>query len=300
VRRLSGVEAALLSALLSALMGAALLRAREGDPTLSSSVVSFVRVFMNALWVAAAWARVPSFRTDARGGLGAPVLLWGIFGALTVTSYFAALLELGMGLTTFLQQIAQTAAVVALSSAVAGQVPRRLDLAALAGALAGFLLLRPQSVPGAGHATALAVLSGLAAALAYLMVARVRETRSPFVIMASWCAFATLAHVGWILVDPPAWPRSASTWGWIALGGALAAGAQYLVTLSYQRAAAPRVTALLYAAPALGFAIDALVFGMPFSARQLAGVAVVLACGVGLPLLRSGFASGRARLRARP
>jgi len=167
---------------------------------------------------------------------------------------------------------------------VTGKPLRLRDFLALAGALSGLVLLRPAADAGSHQATLLAVFSGVTAALAYLMVSRVRESRSPFLLMTSWCGFSLLAHLVWIALRPPLWPTSPVTWMWVALGGALASLAQYFVTLAYQKDTAPRVTALLYAGPALGLILDAAFFGVPLGPQKIFGVAVILGFGVALPL----------------
>lgn len=178
------------------------------------------------------------------------------------------------------------------AEALGAQAP--LVLTVLAGFAGVLLLLRPglQAASGPqGFASVVGVLSGMAAALAYLQVVALSrlgepETRTVFYFAVG----SALAGAGALLLTGnspwPGWLASA----WLLPIGVLAAGGQLCMTRAYSRAGSRRgtlvVASLQYCGVAFGAIFGVLLFGESIALTGWAGMAIIVASGVAATALR--------------
>ncbi len=143
----------MIASVLFAIMGSLVFYYKEHDPTASSLVASFVRVFINLLFV-----MVCSFfvRNDQLKVLGFKGLfgdfrysLWlrGFFGTLSVVSFFYGVTSIGIGEASFLNA-SHAIWIGILGPFVLRQKSTRLGWAAIGLGVVGlFLLYQPQFHP---------------------------------------------------------------------------------------------------------------------------------------------------------
>ena len=169
-----------------------------------------------------------------------------------------------------------------------------LVLTVLAGFAGVLLLLRPglqASSAQQGFASVVGVLSGMAAALAYLQVVALSrlgepETRTVFYFAVG----SALAGAGALLLTGtspwPGWGASA----WLLPIGVLAAGGQLCMTRAYSRASSRQgtlvVASLQYCGVAFGALFGVLLFGETIALSGWAGMALIVASGVAATALR--------------
>ena len=174
----------------------------------------------------------------------------------------------------------------------ASQAP--LVLTVLAGFAGVLLLLRPglEATSGQeGFAGVVGLLSGMAAAMAYLQVVALSrlgepETRTVFYFavgsaLAGACAL--------LLTGTSPWPGWAAT-AWLLPIGVLAAGGQLCMTRAYSRAGSRRgtlvVASLQYCGVAFGALYGVLLFGEQIPLPGWAGMALIVASGLAATALR--------------
>ena len=169
-----------------------------------------------------------------------------------------------------------------------------LVLTVLAGFAGVLLLLRPglqASSAQQGFASVVGVLSGMAAALAYLQVVALSrlgepETRTVFYFAVG----SALAGAGALLLTGtspwPGWGASA----WLLPIGVLAAGGQLCMTRAYSRASSRQgtlvVASLQYCGVAFGALFGVLLFGERIAPAGWAGMALIVASGLVATALR--------------
>ncbi|NBQ54917.1 MAG: EamA/RhaT family transporter, partial [Proteobacteria bacterium] len=137
-----------------------------------------------------------------------------------------------------------------------------------------------------------ALLSGVWAAFAYLMIARAGRSNSSNTVIFYLCGIGLAMHV---LVFAGAfvgnnglkilWPQSSLTYGLLVGAGIMASVAQYFLTAAYQSAPAALNAAVSYVTPVLNLGWSVFAFGRHPDPSALAGAGLVLVCGVALPVL---------------
>ena len=182
----------------------------------------------------------------------------------------------------------------------ASQAP--LVLTVLAGFAGVVLLLRPGLDASAssgqeGFAGVVGLLSGMAAAMAYLQVVTLSrigepETRTVFYFAVG----STLAGGGaMLLTGASPWPGWAAS-AWLLPIGVLAAGGQLCMTRAYSRAGSRRgtlvVASLQYCGIVFGALYGVLLFGEQIALWGWAGMALIVASGVVATVLRGRAAPG--------
>ena len=189
---------------------------------------------------------------------------------------------------------AAAAAASALPGAEGPGAQAPLVLTVLAGFAGVLLLLRPalESPTGQqGFAGVVGLLSGMAAAMAYLQVVALSrlgepETRTVFYFavgsaLAGACALLLTGTSPW-----PGWVASA----WLLPIGMLAAGGQLCMTRAYSRAGSRRgtlvVASLQYCGVAFGAIFGVLLFGERIAPAGWAGMALIVASGLVATALR--------------
>jgi drug/metabolite transporter (DMT)-like permease len=274
------LRAALYASLLTVVMGVAIGFSKKLESGLDSSVVSLWRVLMNGVWVASLIVLSRELRVElfARRP-DRNILLWGLFGALTVHSYTFAVVKLGMGMATLLLQTFQVLGIALLGPLLTGSRWTRSLLFSLLSCLVGLMLLKGREWTGWEPALYWGVFAGIAAALAYLMLARTSGRFSSGYAMFYWTLFCLASHLmHFSSVGTPILPHQ-RVLVMLVVAGLLAAAAQFLTTRAYQDGPAVRVTLVLYLAPILGMSLDAYVFGKNFGLSQALGTGLVIVTG---------------------
>lgn len=279
-----GVRSILIASIFGALMGVAFFAAHRLEPAFSSFSGSFIRVLANLAFILLpiSGAGRPKLLTPVRHH---SLWLWGFFGALTVTSYFAAVALLGSGTSAFLSA-SSGVFIAALSPLIARQRVSRLNWLAIAGAVSGMFLMSSGAVHGQSSlGVGLALASGLCGALAYLMVARTKSVYATSTLMMTWCLSAIAAHLLIFCFFPVDWPKSLAAWALLGAAGVAASLNQNFTARAFQLAPASLVASLSYLAPVISLLLDSIVFGIRPTATEGLGAALILGFGAMLPML---------------
>ena len=174
----------------------------------------------------------------------------------------------------------------------ASQAP--LVLTVLAGFAGVLLLLRPglEATSGQeGFAGVVGLLSGMAAAMAYLQVVALSrlgepETRTVFYFAVGSALAGACAT---LLTGTSPWPGWAAT-AWLLPIGVLAASGQLCMTRAYSRAGSRRgtlvVASLQYCGVAFGALYGVLLFGEQIPLAGWAGMGLIVASGLAATALR--------------
>ncbi len=275
----------IIACLLFSMMNASVYSITAIDDAMPSSVISFVRILCNLLILAvpALIARHPgSLLGDRRASLW----LRGLFGGIALMLSFAAISRIGPGESAFLT--ASSGVFVALlGPLVLGQKNSLLGWLAIIGSFAGVTLL---FAPGGAQVDllgrAMALLSGLLSALAYLMVARAGRSNSPESVIFYFCLVALIVHLAYFALYGYRVPDKAEIWGLLLFTGLVGSGAQYFMTRAYQTAPAALVSAVGYLAPVFSLGWGMLFFSQIPSHMALLGSLLILLFGLLLPFLR--------------
>ena len=285
--RSSGLLCMLWASFLFSLMAACVYCARIADPTVQTSVVSFVRVLENLLMlvVGAMWG----------GGIKAlfgdlSVSLWmrGIFGCLSMMLYFFSIQMLGTGESSFLFS-SKGIFIVLMAPLILSESFSWKSLIAIFGSILGlYFLFNPHLQEGNWDGPTIALLGGFFAALSNVMVAKAGKRNSPECVVFYFCFVSVLIHLSFFYVFPASLPGE-NLWLWLAMVGAgITAGTgQIYLTKAYQRAPAPVVTAVGYSEPVYNLGWSILFFGDLMTGRALIGCLLVLFFGILLPFLRN-------------
>ncbi len=267
------------------LMVACVYLARMLDPSVSSAVVSFVRVLVNLiiLLIPAIFARdIRSLFGDGRPSLW----LRGFFGGVALMLFFFAIQSIGMAESTFIQS-SNGIFIILLCPIFLSEKFSFSALFAVAGSLVGlYFLFDPHlgMVNLGGKSIALA--SGFFAALSSLMVARAGRSNTAVCVVFYFCFVSVFIHLPYFwwygLIIP------SGTYIWLAMIGAgvFASIGQLCLTKAYQLANVGKMTILGYLAPLFSLAWSVLLFHQMLTIRSLIGCSLVLVCGVFFSLLR--------------
>ena len=278
--------------------GICLARARLIDAHLDAFAVSAIRVAMNGIWIGALFAFSRKERTHPHRRPDLPWVSWGVFGSLTVVSFFAAVLKSGMGLASLVQQATHGASIAVVAPLITNRGrSKETSRLPLFGALVGLCLLYTGSPQSSFTGIALAIASGIFAALAYFFVSSASVGHSVLSLMLSWTIFSGLTHLIWASVIKPHWPDQMSVWGLVIVAGALTAASQSWMTRAYRAAPLQFVTALSYAGPVLSLLFEVSVFGTRLDLKQIAGIILILGFGIFLPLTQTSRLRSRAIVR---
>ena len=281
-----GLFSMALASLFSALMGLAFFLAHQAEPAFSSLTGSFVRVLTSLFFITFAFLVTQKKSTLFYSPLRHRSLwLWGIFGALTVTTYFSAVPMIGSGMTALLSA-SSGVFITALSPRLAGQAVSPKNWFAVIGSLAGLMLMCKVGEVGPSAAGfALASTSGFFGGCAYLMIARRKKDYSGSAIMMTWCAAALLAHFLLFATFPTIWPSGARAWLLLIGAGCAASVAQALSAFSFQRAPASSIAAVGYLSPVLSLVLDVVFLEIHPGLRVSAGAGLVLFFGGLFPFI---------------
>lgn len=277
------------------LMGAMVNYAQIREPHGSPLVASFVRLVVNILVIAGTAWFAGGLRTlpgDRRPSLWAR----GFFGALSLIFVMYGIHAIGVGETSFLHA-SNSIFIAALSPFVLRQANSRLAWVAIAGATIGlWFLAQPRFEDQSPAGRLVALLSGVWAAIAYLMIARAGRSNSSNTVIFYLCAVGLALHLSIFagnLAGIPApdgsaeivWPEHRATYGFLVGAGVMASVAQFFLTAAYQSAPAALNAAVSYLTPVLNLGWSVFAFGQHPDGLALAGALMVLVCGVALPVL---------------
>lgn len=275
----------ILAGLLFSMMNASVYAITTLEHGMPAAVISFVRILFNLAILA-----VPALLAGNPASLfgdGRPSLwLRGLFGATALMLSFAAIVRIGPGESAFLT--ASSGVFVAmLGPLVLGQKNSWLGWLAILGSFAGVSLM---FMPGTGNVDlfgrAMALISGLLSALAYLMVARAGRSNSPKSVIFYFCLVALVIHLLYFAGYGYKIPDSVEIWSLLMLTGLTGSGAQYFMTRAYQSAPAALVSAVGYLAPVLSLGWGILIFSQFPSQTALFGSLLILLFGVLLPFVK--------------
>jgi drug/metabolite transporter (DMT)-like permease len=272
-------------------MGALINQAQILEPDTSPLVASFVRIIVNlavVVVVACNAGKVFELPGDMRLSLWAR----GFFGALSLIFVVYGIHAIGVGETSFLHA-SNSIFIAALSPLVLKQRNSLLSWTAIVGAAVGlYFLAEPRFVDQSPYGRWIALLSGLWAALAYLMIARAGRSNSSNTVIFYLCAVGAAMHIfvfvaGWAghEILPVRWPVYPGSYALLAGAGIMASIAQYFLTAAYQTAPAALNASVSYLTPVLNLGWSALAFSRPPDHRALAGAMLILLCGVALPVI---------------
>ncbi len=274
----------LASTLCFALMSTCVALAHARAPELGTALSSFVRSVVNlGVLLVLARGSVTALLGDRR-----PALWWrGLSGALALITYFAALSRIGAGEAAFLNQTSG-AWVAAIAPLTLGERTSPLTWLAVLASAAGTALLgwpRLDAPPGDLAGRALGLVSGLAAAAAYLTIRRASSTNGPAVIVFYFTLLSAVASAVMLLLFPAPLPSDAMAWAYLCGAGLFATGGQLLMTSAYQQGPVATMAAVSAGTPLFTTLLAALVLGQRPDALARVGMGVLVLASVALPFL---------------
>lgn len=260
--------------------------AHRADPGLSTFTASAARSLVNLVALLALQWRAPRrLLGDGRPALWAR----GVLGGVALMTYFAAIRDLSVGEAAFLNQTSAVW-VALLAPWLLGQRTGSAAWVAILGSLAGVLLLahpRPDGVDALGRA--LGLLSGLAAAGAYVSVNKAATSNPPVAIVFWFTLVGSVVATALALATGAGWPNGEAALHLVGAGLA-ATGGQLLMTAAYRDGHAPSVAAAGAASPLLTALLGWALLAQAPDGRARVGMAVLVVCSAVLP-----FWSGRKR-----
>lgn len=260
--------------------------AHQRSPEIHTLVSSLARAGVNlAALVVIARGQVRLLVGDGRPALW----IRGVAGAASLLLYFAAIDHTSAGEAAFLNN---TSAfwVAALAPLLLGEATGASIWIAITGSIVGTALLGWPRADGGGAdwaGRAYGLISGLTAAIAYLSVRRASASNGPTVIVFYFTLLATIACLVGLLFVDESWPQDPVTWLLLVGSGLFATGAQVLMTSAYAMGPAAPVAAAAAAGPLFTTFLAVPLLGQRPGALAVAGMVVLTASGIGLPLLVS-------------
>lgn len=286
--RLEGIAWILAASLFFSLMGAL---SKIVVPQVGVAVVLFWRSLIAAVISLGA---LRAQRQALRPGRPWLLLLRSVLGLTAMGSFFWALGQIPLGTATTLLYTAPLLTVL-LSGVLLGEEPRRGALVLTLVAFVGVALIVRPAVIAMEWGTLMALIAGLAAALARMAVRGMRATDSPSRIVFGFSTFSTLATaplaLGVLDLGLTASPSTASAWWPWLLGVGLAATAgQLTMTRAYSIEQANIVGPFSYATVLISYALGLFIWDESMTWESGIGMTLVVGAGVML--------SGAARAEA--
>lgn len=275
----------LLSCLAFSGMSALVYATQLREPASSPLVASFIRILVN-LCVVLTTAALTTGRRDLFGDGRASLWARGCFGTVALMTSFASLRAIGIGEASFL--LASSGIFVAAFAPFFLKQPNPTRVwVAIGGAVVGlFLLFEPRLQDAHPWGRALALISGMCSALAYMMIARAGRSNSPNSVIFYFCIVAIPLHLAAFLLLDTDWPRQGASYALLLVAGLLGSIGQNFLTRAYQNAPAALNSAVSYLQPVLSAGIGVVAFGRHPDAKAWAGGAIVIVFGVMLPFSR--------------
>lgn len=282
-----------LASMFFSFMGAMVNQAQILEPQGSPLVASFVRLLVNIIVVASVAAYAGNL-TGLPGDRRPSLWLRGFFGALSLIFVMYGIHAIGVGETSFLHA-SNSIVIAALGPLLLRQRNSGVAWLAIAGATIGlYFLSQPRFDDHNPIGRAAALLSGVWAAIAYLMIARAGRSNSSNTVIFYLCAVGIAMHIlifagAFLGLSGPGfkilWPVHSTTYVLLVGAGIMASVAQYFLTAAYQQAPAALNAAVSYVTPVLNLGWSVWFFGRHPDGTALAGACMVLICGVALPVI---------------
>lgn len=212
------------------------------------------------------------------------LLLRGVAGFLALSLHFYTLAVLPVGTAVILNYTGPIFVAI-LAMFVLGEKPGFLLISMVLISFFGlYLLIKPEVRidPTQGAAIALAILSGLFAAVAVISIQSIRRRESPLTIIFSFTAVSTIGSL-FYLPFGFRWPAGNE---WIALI-VIALGSFYgqlWMTIAYRRASASVVAPFAYLTPLLSFLYGLVLWNEKFTEKKLAGAFMVVVAGIAISI----------------
>ena len=209
------------------------------------------------------------------------LLIWGLLGAFSVTFYFQALEQVGVGISTFLLKT-NGAFMVLLSPFWWRTKPPILHYINAGCCILGSFLLvpGPWNVGWIGLISGL--LSGLCSAFAYLVVGKTMNQEKTLSIMFYWSVIGILLHSFIIPMNPVEFSFDSTIWIFILLSAFLSSFGQYWVTGSYKSKNNWTIGLISYSSCVLALVLDYIFLDITFTTTQIWGVLIVITANLSL------------------
>lgn len=200
----------------------------------------------------------------------------GIIGAASVYFFFRGIANLGLGKGTVLNYTYPVFAALFAPLFLREKLPWDV-LVSVAVAFAGiWLVVSPGRIGSIGIEELLALLGGILSGVAVVIIKKLRETETPYIIYLAQCVFGLLV-VG-VPTATSSFAFGALEWV-ILLGiGVVATVAQLTMTWAYKHVSATEGSLMAFLTPVLNVALGVIVFGEHMEASTILGSAVVLLC----------------------
>lgn len=215
------------------------------------------------------------------------LLLRGVSGFIALSLHFYTLAVLPVGTAVILNYTGPMFVAI-LAMFFLGEKPGIFLISMVMISFAGlYLLIRPEVRidPTQGAAIALAILSGLFAAVAVTSIRSIRRRESPLTIIFAFTAVSTLGSI-FYLPFGFCWPHLGA---WIALA-AVALGSFYgqlWMTIAYRRAPASLVAPFAYLTPLLSFLYGLVLWNEKFTLQKLMGALLVMVAGITISVIEA-------------
>lgn len=222
--------------------------AHAREPGLSTFMSSAVRSVVNLVMLFALE------RGSARRLLGdARPALWvrGILGAVALLTYFAAIPHVSLGEAAFLNQTSAVWVALVSPWLLRQRVGAAAWVAVAASLLGVALLGRPQGPDSDALGRSLGLLSGLAAAGAYVSITKAAVTNAPVTIVFWFTLVGSVASLFLVVATGAQLPQDLTTGAWLLAAGVAATVAQLWMTAAYRDGHAASVAAAGAAGPLL-------------------------------------------------
>jgi drug/metabolite transporter (DMT)-like permease len=219
----------------------------------------------------------------------------GVVGGLGVWTYYLAIIHLGAGRSTFINNTYIFWAAL-LAAWVFHERLRLLTIGGAAAALAGVALLTNVLAAGGGASPyyIFALLSALGSAYVAIAIRQLHATEHTATIFGAQCVYGLVLSGAFALVLPgpggagPAAAPSLPAWGLIVLSGLCVAGSQLAQTRAYRDLPVAEGSLLQMLSPLATAAGGIVFFAEQLTARDVAGAVLILAGTATVACRRSG------------
>jgi drug/metabolite transporter (DMT)-like permease len=200
----------------------------------------------------------------------------GVIGATSVYLLYRGIMNLGLGKGTILNYTYPIFAALLAPLILKERLTWDVLAAGVVSFLGIWLVVSPGPFSSISVEDLLALTGGLLSGIAVVVIKKLRETDTPFVIYLAQCVFGLLVV---------AWPTAVSSFGfhgteWLILAGigVVATVAQLAMTWAYKHVPATEGSLLAFLTPVLNVLLGVLVFGEQMHLSTIAGSALVLLC----------------------
>jgi drug/metabolite transporter (DMT)-like permease len=210
-------------------------------------------------------------------------ILRGLFGFGALSFHFYAISQLDLGTAVMLNYTAPIFVVI-LAHLLLKEKTTWVVASTILCSFAGLYLLAAPQFEVRPTAILFGILSGILAAVAYVLIRFTKKIESPYTVIFYFTAISTLGSIPF-MIPHFIWP---SLRGWIGILG-VTVGAffgQVFLTKSIQGAPVSRVLPLSYLTPVFAATFGMLLWKEFFTVKSLIGGAIIIACGTSLYLLR--------------